>query len=168
MSIRYETDTVMVITGQRGSGKTTLAKYIIKNLDSFVLFDVNIEYHDFGTVAKKISDIWRLWQRGIRKIRYVGRCEDQDFRQFIQLIWGKLYNTVIVVEEAEGYFMNKPFPLRGIKNLIIHRGRHKALGLIVITRRIAALHKDVLSQARTIISFFQFIGNDIDYLRKFM
>jgi len=156
-----------VVTGQRDTGKTTFVKHLLAQLATWLLFDVHDEYGPQGTAIPTIAAIPEYWKRNYRKLRYVGPTEISHFKLFAEAAW-KLQNTTIVVEEAELYFASKGPGLKGFENYLVHRGRHRGLGLIAVTRRVADLHKDVLSQAKTIVSFTQFLPNDIMYLRTFM
>jgi len=74
---------------------------------------------------------------------------------------------MLVVSEAELYLpVNKPLPPAIFK--IVTRGRHRNIGLIADTRRIASLNKNVFGLSEWCFIFRHFSPNDIDYLNKFV
>jgi hypothetical protein len=84
------------------------------------------------------------------------------FETFLGGIIGK-WKGMLVVDEADGFFPNRKNLLHAQKTLI-HLGRHYGLGVIFITRRLANLHTDVISQTSKIFSFRLFSGADANYL----
>ena len=152
MRLKINPAEIIVIAGQTGTGKTTLAKAILKQIRGkrkVMIVDVNGEYSGIEGVEDIIP---------------------QDPKEIFVTL-AKAYdegNYILVMDEADMYFPQSPAPLSGIQYKIVHLGRHRNLMRFFITRRIADLHKDVVSQAQKIFSFYQFLPNDIDYLRKFV
>ncbi len=73
---------------------------------------------------------------------------------------------MVVVDEAETFMPEgKNFPEHAFK--IVMQGRHKNIGMIVTTKRIAELKKTIVSQAKYVIMFRHFLKNDVDYIRSF-
>lgn len=158
--IPYAPDEIMVIAGMRGSGKTTLAKYIINQLKNFVkivIFDVNGEYGDLNDQNVRI----------VIPFRY----DETEIEEFLDKLMRKALELnewiVAVIEESDLYF-NVFKPLTDNRARFVHRGRHFLTGGIFLTRRLASLHKDVVAQASTLISFKQILPNDVNYLQQFV
>ncbi|MEM3896174.1 MAG: ATP-binding protein [Archaeoglobaceae archaeon] len=153
--MKIESDEIIVITGQQGYGKTTLAKFLIKKLlengIDVVIIDPNDEYGEFEGEADRIVP------------------EGGDFSRVYEALkkaWEK-GNRALIVDEADIVFPIRE-QLSGVKYDIVHRGRHRNLLRIFVVRRLANLNKDVVSQAKKIISFYQFLPNDLKYLKEFM
>ncbi len=140
-------DEIIVIAGVQGTGKTTLAKYLLQRITKpKIIIDPNGEYEkNLGEVIIPYGDISELLTKLVAR-----------------------GNLCVAIDEADMFFRQSHYPLSGIYHYFVHLGRHRNLLRIFITRRIADLHKDVVSQATHIISFYQFLPNDIDYLKKFM
>lgn len=152
---RYKQDQLMTIAGLRGSGKSMLAKYIIntrfipENID-YLIYDVNDEYTEFPA-----------------KNRYVPKTDDIDeFEKITKVVWNET-NKVFTIDEAE-QFMSVRKPLTDHMMLITRRGRHKNIGSIAITRRIAEFSKEFFSLSDWVILFKLFSPNDIRYVAEFL
>lgn len=143
---------IIVIAGQRGTGKTTLAKFIAKkfleNNYSIFVYDPLNEYHPYQ--------------------RYIPHnpLDTEEFDRICYKIWqlGKIF---FIVDEAEIYIQEKkPLPLYFSQLLL--RGRHRQTGLCLITRRIALLNKNAFSLSNHIFLFKLFSPNDIKYVSEFI
>lgn len=156
MNLRLKSDGIYIIIGTRGSGKTTLAKWLI---DLLRKYDVKILVYDY------LKEYGNLKSNNV-EIHYANLHDEKDFDKVLERIL-KNGNIFFVVEEADKFF-NVRENLTGNKSELIHRGRHYGIGGLFITRRIANLNKDVVSQADLIFSFYQFLPNDIEYLREFI
>jgi DNA helicase HerA-like ATPase len=138
---------VICIFGKRGEGKTTLAKSITLQTKHLV-FDIIGEYQHLN--------------------RYIPSSDTlNEFHTVCQQVW-KQGNLLFVVEEAEMVMPNSATPLRGCIGNIVHRGRHRGIGLLTVTRRPANLHKDVLSFADHIFIFKLTLKRDIDYVSHYI
>lgn len=140
---------LIAIFGTRGSGKTTLAKYISSGFKNAFAYDSMGEYSHLPRVS-------------------VARPFPAHFNAFCKKAL-EVQNLFLVVDEAdrvvpqnEGNALVKNFP--SIYDLI-HVGRHRNVGGVFISRRAANMHKDLLSQCDYVYCFRQFLPNDIDYLR---
>ena len=138
---------IITISGKRGYGKTTLAKSIISKLSRVAIWDPNAEYHhpncyipQRGTV-----DEFETWLKPL----YISG------------------NICIIVDEAD-MVMSEGRPLAPWAYRCINIGRHRNLGMIMITRRLANLSKTAVSQSAEIYLFHHFIINDIRYLSGFI
>jgi DNA helicase HerA-like ATPase len=138
-------DQIIVITGKRGSGKTTFAKKLIASIpeNRIKIIDINGEYKN-SFIPNNYSEI----------------------DVFLKNIWEK-GNIFLVIDEADTVFPEHK-KLQDYYYKIIHLGRHRNIGLLAITRRIARLNKDVIANAHHIFVFSLVIPNDVKYLREFM
>ncbi|MBC8520977.1 MAG: AAA family ATPase [Methanomicrobia archaeon] len=145
--LTINTSTITTIAGMRGSGKTTLAREILRQIKGDkIVYDPMHEYN------KKIS--FRPKSDSLK-----------SFDGFLKWAW-KRGNIFICIDEAERYFPLKKTMLQYAFKTV-NTGRHRNIGLLVITRRIAELHKTVFGLSNTIILFQMFLPNDIRYLLEF-
>ena len=146
---------IHVIAGMRGYGKTTLAKKILSIIagqsNQYIILDNNDEYREFDN----------------RIVPQPGQNRKKLAIELGKQIWNT-GNLFIVVDEAEKYLPVFPVLLPPYWDNIIEQGRHRNLGGIFITRRIANLNKTVISQAAKVFLFRHFEKNDIQYLREFL
>jgi DNA helicase HerA-like ATPase len=136
---------MFVIAGKRGYGKTTVAKTIISPLKRVAIWDPMHDYVNSYHPQTGSIDEFDMW---MRSLWYQG-------------------NIFILVDEAD-IVMPEKKELSIYANKIVNLGRHRNIGMGVITRRIARLNKTVVSQCEVLISFHQFIPNDIKYLNEFL
>ena len=145
MDIR--TNAITTIAGMRGSGKTTLAHRILKGVKGQVIvYDPMHEYPE--------------------DISYWPMSDSQaDFNNFLETCWDR-GNLYVCIDEAERYFKGKK-SLTEFAAKIVNTGRHRNIGLLVITRRIAELNKTVFGLSEAVIFFQMFLPNDIKYINEF-
>lgn len=136
---------ILTISGKRGYGKTTVAKTIISKLQRVSIWDPMHEYTNSyipqsGSIDEFDSFLKRHWHTG---------------------------NIFILVDEAD-QVMPEGRPLSLYANKIINLGRHRNIGMGMITRRLASLNKTAFSQSQEIILFHHFMPNDLRYLSEFI
>lgn len=151
----YKPDELMIISGLRGSGKTFLSKEIIKtelipSKKDYYIYDLNDEYREFP--ADKV---------------YVPKtASETEFETVAKKIW-ETGDVTFDVDEAEN-FINVRKPLTESMIAITRRGRHRNIGSIAITRRIAEFSKEFFSLSDWVILFKMFSPNDIRYIAEFL
>lgn len=141
-------DELVTIAGKRGYGKTTAAKNLISKLTRVIIWDPMDEYGEFPN----------------RYIPSTGSIE--EFDRFLKFYWGR-GNIFIFVDEAD-QVLPEGRPLCEYGRKIINLGRHRNIGMGMITRRVALLNKTAVSQSQELILFHQFIPNDVKYLKEFI
>jgi hypothetical protein len=140
----------VVVCGMKGTGKTVLEKKgLLPQYKSVYIFDPNGEFGEF------------------KPHTYEPETDSpKELDRVAKAIWDN-GNCLLLVSEAEIYL-----PVVG--NLppnifkIITRGRHRNIGLIADTRRIANLNKTCFGLAEHAFIFRHFSPTDIDYLNKFV
>lgn len=135
------------ISGKRGYGKTTLAKSLISGLSRVAIWDPLGEYSHPNRYIPKTGtpEEFDMW---------VGR-------------WFNVGNVFLMVDEAD-FVMNVKKPLLPAAYKVVNIGRHRNVGMGMLTRRIAELNKTAFSQSEDIFLFKHSIKNDIDYLKEFI
>lgn len=139
-------DEIITIAGKRGYGKTTAAKALISKLTRVIIWDPMGEYGEFDNVY----------------VPKEGTIE--EFNRFLEWCWLQ-GNIFVFVDEAD-QVLPEGRPLCEFGRLIINLGRHRNIGMGMITRRIAMLNKTAVSQSQELILFHTFIPNDIRYLKE--
>jgi DNA helicase HerA-like ATPase len=147
--IRLKNTDILIVAGERGTGKSTLAMHFARMFPRYVVYDALGEYGE----------------KGFENVYVPTSAEPEEFEMFCSKCWD-LGNIMIVVDEAET-FMPEGRKLTPSAFKIIMQGRHRNIGMIVTTKRIAELKKTVVSQAKYVILFRHFLPSDIDYIRTF-
>ena len=142
---------IVIVAGQRGSGKTTLAQGLINSTEPEF-----IKQHGYG-----FDRVDPLLELGGTFVRYGDRL---TFNKLIQE-WFKLKNRFIVADEADGFFPNKVMLSRW-ENDFIQIGRHWGLGAIFMTRRFPNLHTDLVSNANKLFIFKLWNRADLNHLKE--
>lgn len=136
---------VITISGKRGYGKTTLAKNIIGQLKRVAVWDPMNEYEHPNSYIPQRGDM-------------------KEFNSWLKGYW-QTGNVFILVDEAD-QVMPERKPLPDYANKIINLGRHRNIGIGMVTRRLANLNKTAVSQSATLYLFHHFLINDIRYLKE--
>jgi len=141
---------IICIFGLNMSGKTTLAKFIMKNFNS-VVFDVLREY-DFNKY-----DVYQP-----KKTDYPSISEEFDF--FIEKVKTGRWN-LIVIDEASRIFPNRKALYPKFRSFL-DTYRHYNKTIMFICRRPTQLFTDIPELAHYLI-FFNLKGkNDIEYINS--
>lgn len=135
---------LLTISGRRGYGKSTLAMSLISNLTRKEVWDPLAEFGGYQP-QNGSSEEFEAW---LKPIFIRGNC-------------------FIMVDEADLVLpVRKPLGPYAYK--LVNIGRHRNLGLGMVTRRIAELNKTAFSQSESIYLFKHSIPNDIKYLAEFI
>lgn len=119
---------VIIICGQRGSGKTTLTKQIIEKHNSIYLFDINKE-QSYLSIKNKAAGI-------------------TDFKKFVEGT-KNLENSFIIFEEATIFF-NYGRTADEVTQLMV-QARHRKLNLIFVFHSLLSLPTHLTSLADYIL-----------------
>ena len=143
-------DGITTISGMRGHGKTSLAKRILVALIK----------------AKHTVIVYDPMQEYPKEISYNPRSDSkEEFNLFLKHIWNT-GNVFVVIDEAERYLSVRQ-PLVEYAAKIVNTGRHRNIGLLVITRRLAELNKTVFGLSDKAIFFTTYLPNDNKYINEF-
>ena len=147
MNIELKSDQLCTIAGQRGTGKTFKAKELIAGMERVIIYDPVGEYDPNFSYVPETDSV-------------------EEFEGFMKKIWF-MGNVMVVVDEAERFMRNNgvimPYTYK-----VINTGRHRNIGMIMITRRLAELHKTPFGLSAVVILFRLFSPGDITYISGFL
>ena len=146
MPIALSPTSKITIAGMSGCGKTILARHILTSYQRRAIWDAQGEYRDFGSYQPR--DYTR-----------------EEFDKFAKAVWEN-GNVMFVVEECEEFLTN--IGMSKYMHRIANRGRHRGIGYIAITRRIANVNKTVFGLSSDMFLYRQFLPNDLRYLKEFI
>ncbi len=155
-------DEHVVIFGQSGTGKSTLLKYLLKNISQAKpvwLWDYNGE-HDVFPYANGISQL--------RKSSLVFRPQEgteEEFNQFCTIAF-EIPNLTVAVEEVQEYANKFRFPTPLAR--IVRVGRRKGITYIAVSQRPAEVHNAIISNSHHRFVFRLDLPPDIIYLKKWL
>jgi DNA helicase HerA-like ATPase len=138
---------VVACFGRRGVGKTTLARMIARHQSRLVVWDYLGEY---GPLAFRTSDTealaeYLVWARA-RKFaaaRYIpSEGTVEEFESFCAVVY-RSSNLLVVVEEAAAVCSASYLP--PAFGRIVRQGRHRGLGLLWCTQRLAEVSRTLTS-----------------------
>lgn len=157
---------IIVVTGQRGKGKTTYIKNIIESYDRVIIFDLLGEFCYYET-AFNLNDFFSLLSRKRKEdfffINYYNpKNSEKDFEIICKAI-NKLNDIMFVIDELD-YFCSANYIPREFSE-IIKRGRHQNLNVIISTRRPHEIPRLVTSQLTQFITFKHIEPRDLSYIK---
>lgn len=140
-------DERITIAGMTGTGKTCLARFILRKFSKVLVWDPLGQYEEFNAY-------------------HPDKGTKEEFDYVCQQVWDK-GNILFCVEEAEGALHEgKDFSEYAYK--VIHQGRNRGIGVMAVTRRIADLSKTMFGLSQHVYIFRFFSPNDIDYIKGFV
>ncbi len=140
-------DNRITIAGMTGTGKTTLARFILKKFSSVLVWDPLGQYNDFN-----------------HYIPQTGKLD--EFEYVCKNVWQR-GNVLLAIEEAE-QVLGERLSWSDHAYKIVNMGRNRGIGLMAITRRIAELKKTVFGLSDHVYLYKFFAPNDVDYVKSFL
>jgi len=120
-----------VITGEIGSGKTTLVRYLLDDVeDNTTIGLINQSYQSFGELLCWILMAFGLSYRGKQKVELT-----EDFLNFIAAECVAHRRTILVIDEAQNLSAQALDELRILTNC--NAGKYQALQLVLGSQRYA-------------------------------
>lgn len=160
---------IRLVIGKRGSGKSVLTKYLIRNDRRLVVYDIMSEYVDgvvFDLHARlDVTEFWRHVYRQSFRIIYRPLSVKFEIDWLASAVYA-LGDLTFVIEEIDA--VCTPFDMPAPMQAIIQRGRHKNIELIGVTPAPFGIHRDLTRQAKDIFIFRTAEPRDIQYLRQLL
>ena len=163
MAIKLKSWHTITVCGMKGTGKSCLEKHgLIPNYERVFIFDTNGEFDEYPLLGEV-----KEGKEPQLKVRYEPQTDSpKELDKIATALWAK-GNCVLVVSEAELFLpVNGTLPPNIFK--IITRGRHRNVGLVCDTRRIANLNKTAFGLSEHCFIFRHFSPTDLDYLKGFI
>jgi AAA15 family ATPase/GTPase len=151
-----ESTDINIIIGKRRSGKTTLLKAIMASTEPAFR-------QQTAQVLGQPKDFIKIDPLMEFEGKYIRYGDTIKYNEVLKEMF-KNKNEFIVTDEADGFFKNRQ-NLSTVQNEFINIGRHWGLGGLFITRRLAKLHTDLVSNANKLFIFKLWTKADLDYLR---
>jgi len=162
---------ITLIFGRKGSGKTTIAKELIKyeKHKHIIIWDFLGEYENglIITEEKEFMKYIKTIKAG-EQLEAIIRFDKDVYTKFDNLckkVW-KIKNTLLVIEEADS-ICSSSYIGNGLASLIRY-GRHRNIDIIGITRRPSDINRLLTSQADTVCCYKFIEPRDVKYLTDYM
>jgi ABC-type phosphate/phosphonate transport system ATPase subunit len=158
---------VILILGQRGSGKSYLARHLIQEIKRLIIYDTLGEY-DTGINVENLNEFKEFFLKtyqGDFKICYQPVKPQDDFEAVCDIAY-ECGDLTFLVEEIDTFCSAQDIS-ENFAN-IIQRGRHKNITLIGVSQRPFGIPRLVTSQAKVIYSFIHREPRDLDYLKAYI
>lgn len=158
---------VILITGQRGQGKTTYLRSQIALYDRVIIFDLLGEFTDYDT-AYNLREFFERLSEGKTENFFVlnlydPKTSEENFHVVCEAI-NRLEDIMFVVDEIDYFCSAHSIPKQFDE--IVKRGRHQALELMVATRRPHEIPPIIRSQVSQLVTFRHIEPRDLEYLRS--
>ena len=159
---------IAVLAGQKGTGKTTLARELVAQAPRVVVIDPMGEYG----LESGCSPVWGfeaacealLDAEPRSRFRLSLRSEDtDDLLDLLGLAWD-MPGILLTVEEATLFC--GPTTLPPEISRLLRYGRHRAIDQLYVTQRIAEISRTMTALADHVITFRQTEPGDLDHLRR--
>jgi energy-coupling factor transporter ATP-binding protein EcfA2 len=158
---------ITLIFGKRGSGKSYLARYLVRSEKRLIVYDTLHEFSE-GVVFEDRFEFLKFWRqvyRGNFRIIYRPTNPIAEFPALADLIF-RLGDCTVYIEEIDSFMT--PHTIGSEFCGLVQRGRHKRISLIGITQRPFGIHRLLTSQAKEIFIFNTNEPRDREYLRDLL
>ena len=158
---------VILILGQRGSGKSYLAGEMLACYSRYLIYDTLGEYSR-GVIFLSLAELKAFWGKtysGNFRLIYQPVNPIEDFDEVCDLVY-ELGDMMFLVEEIDTFCSSQTISTSFAN--IIQRGRHKDITLIGVSQRPYGINRLITSQAKEIYSFLHREPRDVDYLKFFI
>lgn len=158
----------ILIIGQSGTGKTTLAKQLINKLRRAIILDSDFEefdaehFHDVNELYKYLEDYGAADDF---RVSYTPLDEEHQLMYDWARIVGGHKEITLVLEECDRFPVKES--IRGFKSLM-RRGRHWGLNIIGITTDVVGMNISFRRQATEMYIFRVTEPADLEWLRETM
>lgn len=155
---------MIVITGQRGTGKTTYIKNRLPVFDRVIVFDLLGEFDpNVFTMQRFLEKLSENKKEKFFVLSYFNpKTTDEDFERICKAV-NRLNDVLFVVDELD-YFTSAVSSPPAFSE-IIKRGRHQEIGVACATRRPHEIPRLVTSQVTELVTFRHVEPRDLAYLK---
>lgn len=158
---------VILITGQRGQGKTTYIKSQIGLHSRVIIFDLLGEFTDYDT-AHNVREFFEMLSENKGENFFVlslydPKTSEENFHVVCEAI-NRLEDIMFVVDEIDYFCSTHSIPKQFDE--IVKRGRHQGLQLMVATRRPHEIPPIIRSQVSQLVTFRHIEPRDLEYLKS--
>jgi DNA helicase HerA-like ATPase len=152
-----------VIIGRKGTGKTSFAKSIIKNLNRVIIIDSLGEYGDVAILVN-FDDLVKYIHKKKFKIRLIP-IDEIEFNDYLEYIFRTFNNITLVIDEIN--LFQSPYYLPTGLSLCLRLGRHKKISVIAIARRPAEFNRDLTALTDKFVIFRITEPRDLKYIADY-
>lgn len=159
-----------VIVGQKGLGKTTLARYLCQQMPRRLVLDSLGTDYGGGCVVRSGKDLVEYWNRvqHYAEFSIIARPnrDDRLLPAAVFRLAARARDLWLVVEEADKYC--GPHQIHPDFQDIINYCRQTNVSVCAMARRAARVNRDLTANADWIVAHRTVEPIDLDYLREFM
>lgn len=170
MPFIFKSNDRITVLGQTGTGKSNFVKYLFFSFEKVIVYDYMHEWDErFGTIVRSLPALDSALSKGHAKVILqtpIAYTDEKDLNELFDYIFYNHYNCMIICEEIDAYAKTHKLP-QGFSN-VLRLGRKKGQGLIMVSRRIAEINLSCLANSQWIISFMQFMDQDLKRLASVM
>jgi hypothetical protein len=167
---------IVVILGKKGSGKTVIARHLVKDRPRLVAYDPMRQFGACGVSLGTFEDILSYIsenRRGPFRAIYqpeipIGSTQDTVQQEFIRIcdLVNRLVNVCFLVDEIDNCLPPRDRENGFFKNMI-QRGRHAGVSLVATTIRYTDTQRNLTAQADKIVCFHTHEPSDIRYFKSY-
>lgn len=157
---------VILVTGQRGQGKTTYIKNQISLYSRVIIFDLLGEFTYYDTdlnLRDFFKSLSKAKEENFFVLNYYNPKNSEDDFHVICEAMNRLKNIMFIVDEIDYFCSTHSIPKQFDE--IVKRGRHQGLQLMVATRRPHEIPPIIRSQVTKFITFRHIEPIDLDYIK---
>lgn len=152
---------VILILGKTGTGKSTLAKLLLKKAPRVISIDPLLEYKGMPFLSADEMIDYHV-SEGKSSFHYSLQTTHPTDVEFIFRAAWTIGNVLLVVEEADIYIDSK----KGAFHSLVNQGRHRMVHLVCIVRRTPEINRAFRAQQTSLFTFYQNEPDDIEHMRE--
>lgn len=166
----YEKKAILIF-GKSGSGKSYLARHLLRDRGRVLIYDRMHEYTEgvifYADEKPRLAQFWQQCYQGNFRLIYRTMTIDKETRLkeidlISHLVWAA-GDMTLCIEEFSGYCSANYTPDK--LGQIVLMGRHRNIELFGIQQRPYDLNPEIRSQVKEIYIFNTTEPGDIDYFR---
>lgn len=170
------TNEIITILGKKGSGKSVMARYYVRDKRRLVVYDPMMQFSSLGVVINNRLDLCHYLKLNMRRsfrVVYqpiIGLREDDfvktEFREICRIL-SCFSNIYFMVDEIDNCLSPRGKD-NGFFSNMIQRGRHDQISIVATTIRYTDVSRSLTAQADIIICFHTHEPSDVKYFRNYL